>query len=67
MSRDVFDQEFVKQNIVSKELSKMLHQAFGSRLEGDDKDNSKIDHQTATKILESADKFVSAIEEKLSK
>jgi uncharacterized protein (UPF0332 family) len=63
----LFDKEFVRQNIVSKELSKMLHQAFESRLEGDYKDNSKIDRKTATEILESADKFVRAIEEKLSK
>ena len=63
----LFDQEFVRQNIISKELSKMLHQAFESRLEGDYKDNTKIDRSTASEILESADTFVKAIEEKLSK
>ena len=63
----LFDKEFVRQNIVSKELGKMLHQAFESRLEADYRDNAKIDQKTATEILESADKFVSVIEEKLSK
>jgi uncharacterized protein (UPF0332 family) len=62
----LFDKEFVKQNIIPKELSKMLHQAFESRLEGDYQDNTKIDYKLATEILESADQFVSAIEEKLS-
>jgi uncharacterized protein len=61
----LFDQEFVKQNIVSKELGRMLHEAFESRQEGDYKDFSKIDHKRAAEILESADKFVNTIEEKL--
>ncbi len=63
----LFDKEFVRQNVISKELGKMLHQAFESRLEGDYHDNAKIDHRVATEILESADKFVREIEEKLSK
>lgn len=61
----LFDREFVRKNIVSKELGKMLHHAFESRQEGDYRDNSKIDSKIATEILESADQFVRVIEEKL--
>lgn len=63
----LFDKEFVRQNIVSKEMGRMLHQAFESRLEGDYQDYSKIDHKAAAEILRSADEFVNSIEEKLSK
>ena len=62
----LFDKEFVRQNIVSKEMGKMLHRAFQSRIEADYQDYSKIDHKKAAEVLESADKFVKSIEEKLS-
>jgi len=62
----LFDKEFVRENIVSKEMGKMLHHAFESRIEADYQDYSKIDHKKAVEVLESADKFVKAIEEKLS-
>ena len=62
----LFDQEFVRQNIVSKEMGQMLHRAFQSRLEGDYQDYSKIDHKKATEVLQAADQFVKSIEEKLS-
>jgi uncharacterized protein (UPF0332 family) len=61
----LFDKEFVRQNIISKEMGRMLHQAFESRLEGDYRDNAKIDDKMATEILESADEFVRVIEQKL--
>jgi len=61
----LFDKEFVKNNIVSKELGKMLHEAFESRQEGDYKDYSKIDRKKAAEVLESADEFVKAIKQKL--
>jgi uncharacterized protein (UPF0332 family) len=63
----LFDKEFVKSNIVSKDLGKMLHEAFESRQEGDYKDYSKIDRRKAAEILESANEFVRTIKEKLSK
>ena len=63
----LFDKEFVKENIIPKELGRMLHQAFESRMEGDYQDNAKVDRQLANEILESADKFVLAIEKQLSK
>ena len=62
----LFDKEFVKNNIVSKELGRMLHEAFESCQEGDYKDYSKIDRKKAAEILKSADEFVRIIEEKLS-
>lgn len=62
----LFDQEFVRQNRVPKELGKMLHQAFEARQEGDYKDFSKIDRGVAKEIPKSADEFVKSIEEKLS-
>jgi uncharacterized protein (UPF0332 family) len=63
----LFDKEFVKENIIPKELSRMLHQAFESRIEGDYQDNTTVDRHLAAEILESADKFVRAIEDQLSK
>ncbi len=62
----LFDKEFIKENIIPKELGRMLHHAFESRMEGDYQDNAKVDHNLATEILESADRFVRAIEERLS-
>src|SRR6185503_10438274 len=63
----LFDEEFVRQNIVSNEMGKMLHRAFESRLEGDYQDYSKIDRKQATEVLPSADEFVKSIEAQLSK
>ena len=60
-----FDKEFVKNKIVSKELSRMLHEAFESRQEGDYTDSTGIDRKKAVEILKSADEFVKFIEEKL--
>ena len=61
----LFDKEFVRSNVVSKELGKMLHEAFESRQEGDYKDYSEIDRKKAAEILESADEFVGTIKQKL--
>jgi len=61
-----FDKEFVKNNIVSKELGRMLHEAFESRQEGDYTDYTKIDRRKATEILMSADEFFNFIEQKPS-
>lgn len=62
----LFDREFVKNDLVSKDLGRMLHEAFESRQEGDYKDNSVIDQDRASDILASADEFIQSIEEKLS-
>jgi uncharacterized protein (UPF0332 family) len=61
----IFDEQFVKQNIFPKEMSKMLHQAFELRQEGDYRDASKITVEKAVKTLRSADEFITLVEEKL--
>jgi uncharacterized protein (UPF0332 family) len=62
----LFDKKFVKQKILPKEMSIMLHEAFESRQEGDYRDFSKIDRNKAAEILKSAEVFIKAIEDKLS-
>ena len=47
----IFDEQFVKQNIFPKEMSRMLHQAFEMRQEGDYSDASKITIEKAIKVL----------------
>ena len=61
----LFDKEFVKQNEFPPEMSKMLHRAFEMRQEGDYQDISSIDKKKAFEVLESAVKFIKAIEEKI--
>ena len=61
----IFDEQFVKQNIFPKEMSKMLHQAFEARQQGDYRDASNITIEKATKVLKSADEFIAIVEEKL--
>ena len=61
----IFDEQFVKQNIFPKEMSKMLHQAFEMRQEGDYRDASKITIEKAGKVLKSAYEFIAIVEEKL--
>ncbi|MBI5841739.1 MAG: HEPN domain-containing protein [Chloroflexi bacterium] len=62
----LFDKNFVRQKILPKEMSVMLHEAFESRQEGDYRDFSKIDRNKATELLRSAEEFIRSIEEKLS-
>ena len=61
-----FDKDFVKNNVISKELSRMLHEAFESRQKGDYTDPTRIDRRKAAEVLNSADEFASIIEQKLS-
>jgi uncharacterized protein (UPF0332 family) len=63
----MFDREFVKKNIFSKEMSAMLHRAFDMRLTGDYRELLEISKEQAAEILNSAIKFVKSIEEQLSK
>lgn len=63
----LFDREFIKQNILPKEMSAMLHQAFDMRLTGDYRELLKITKEQAADVLTSAIEFVKSIEEKLSK
>ena len=60
-----FDSEFVKKNIFPKEMSRMLHQAFDMRQEGDYQHPDNINREKATEVLNDAEEFLKAIEEKL--
>jgi len=62
----LFDRHFVKTNILPREMSRMLHEAFESRQEGDYQDVSKIDGKIADETLHSAETFIKTIEEKLA-
>lgn len=61
-----FDSEFVKKNIFPKEMSRMLHQAFDMRQEGDYENPDKINREKAAEVLSDAEDFLKAIQEKLS-
>lgn len=63
----MFDKEFVKKNILPKEMSAMLHHAFDMRLTGDYRELLEISKEQAAELLNSAIKFVKSIEEQLSK
>lgn len=62
----LFDENFIKQNILPKELGKLLHRAFEMRQAGDYRDMLVVTEEQATDAVISAIKFVNAIEEKLS-
>lgn len=61
----IFDEEFIRQHVFPRELSKMIHQAFEMRQEGDYRDASKITVEKAEKALKSAEEYVALIREKL--
>ncbi|MDP1545918.1 MAG: HEPN domain-containing protein [Anaerolineales bacterium] len=61
-----FDEYFVKQKVFPKEMSRFIHDAFESRQEGDYRESSKIDRETAGEILQSADVFLGMVEKKLN-
>ena len=63
----MFDREFVKKNVFSKEMSTVLYHAFDIRLTGDYRELLEISKEQAAEILHSASKFVRSIEEQLSK
>jgi len=58
----LFNKEFVKTGIVSKESSKKYHEAFDTRLEGDYEDFASVDEKEAAKILKDAEDFLNEIE-----
>jgi uncharacterized protein (UPF0332 family) len=61
----LFDEHFIKQNILPKELGKILHRAFEMRQVGDYRDLLVVTKEQAMDVFESAIKFMQAIEEKL--
>jgi uncharacterized protein (UPF0332 family) len=62
----LFDENFIKQNILPKELGKLLHRAFEMRQAGDYRDMLVVTEDQAIDAVNSATQFVKAIEEKLS-
>ncbi len=63
----LFDQYFIKPNLLPKEMGKFLHQAFDMRQTGDYEEETELTKEDAKETLEAAVKFVQTIEEKLSK
>lgn len=61
-----FDSEFVKKNIFPKEMSRMLHEAFEARQEGDYQNPAAINREKAAEVLKDAEDFLEVVEEKLS-
>ncbi len=60
-----FDEYFIKQKVFPREMSKLIHDAFESRQEGDYRESAKIDRETAGEILQSADTFFEMVEKQL--
>jgi len=60
-----FDELFVRQGILSKEMSRIIHHAFDMRQAGDYQKSRVMTDEQAWEVLSSAEQFVSAIEEKL--
>lgn len=61
----VFNQEFVKSGIFPKEMGRSLRQAFEARQEGDYREASKLDEQTARETLLAASEFIASVEQYL--
>ena len=61
----LFDENFIKQNILPKELGKILHRAFEMRQVGDYRDLLIVTKEQAMDVFDSAIKFMRAIEDKL--
>ena len=62
----LFDENFIKTNALPKELGKLFHRAFDMRQSGDYRDMLVVTEQQAVDAVNAADRFISAIEEKLS-
>ncbi len=61
-----FDELFIRQGIFPKEMSKIIHHAFGMRQAGDYQKSKVITEEQAIEVLKSAEEFVRAVEGKLS-
>ena len=62
----LFDENFMKQNILPKELGRILHRAFEMRQVGDYRDLMIVTKEQAVDVFNSAILFMKTIEEKLS-
>jgi uncharacterized protein (UPF0332 family) len=63
----LFDQHFIKTQILPKEMGKFLHKAFDARQTGDYEEETEVTKEQASEVLGFAVQFVNSIEEKLSK
>jgi uncharacterized protein (UPF0332 family) len=63
----LFDRHFIKTKILPKEMSKVLRNAFDTRLTGDYEEEADLSNEQALDVLNSAVQFVSSIQSKLSK
>jgi uncharacterized protein (UPF0332 family) len=61
----LFDENFIKQNILPKEMGKILHRAFEMRQVGDYRDLMIVTKEQALDVFDSAIQFMKTIEEKL--
>ena len=61
----LFDENFMKQNILPKELGRILHRAFEMRQVGDYRDLMIVTKEQAIDVFNSAIQFMKAVEEKL--
>jgi uncharacterized protein (UPF0332 family) len=61
----LFDENFINQNILPKEMGKILHRAFEMRQVGDYRDLMIVTKEQALDVFDSAIQFMKTIEEKL--
>jgi uncharacterized protein (UPF0332 family) len=61
----LFDENFIKQNILPKEMGKILNRAFEMRQVGDYRDLMIVTKEQALDVFDSAIQFMKTIEEKL--
>ena len=59
----LFDREFVKSGVFTKEFSKWLHEAFDLRQRADYREMFTVSHDRANRILGHATTFVAAIKD----
>ena len=62
----LFDENFIKTNYLPKELGKLFHRAFDMRQSGDYRDMLVVTEEQAVNAVHAAERFMSAIEEKLA-
>jgi len=62
----LFDENFIKTNILPKEFGKLIHRAFEMRQAGDYRDMLIVTEEQAADAVEAATKFLSAVEEKIT-
>ena len=63
----LFDREFVKTDIFSKDFSRWLHRAFDLRQRCDYEAQFNVSHEDARVILNSAEKFAAGVKSVISK